>query len=91
MSEMINWSGFIGQTILQTSNDITGGLFLAMVMMLLFVIAAFFFFGVSLDLVAVFTLPILLGFVAFDAAFLPFLGLNLMYLGVVFYNNFLAR
>jgi hypothetical protein len=91
MVQMINWSGFFGQTILSVSDNITGGMFIAVIMLLILVFASFLFFGMTIDLAVLFITPLLLGLAAWDSSFMPITGLALLYLALLFFNNFLIN
>lgn len=83
----INDSGVIG-VIVKAGTDLTGSLFLTVLLIFLALIVLSFMFKLPLDFLAPIVLPIFIVSMAYSTEFLAIGGLLLIYLAVVFSKMF---
>lgn len=87
----INETGTAGIIFQAFTNNITGSIFLTLVLITIIIMAFFASFGLPLELSAIFVLPMYLIFMAFSHEYLAIGGLLLIYLGITFGKNFIIN
>jgi len=87
----MNETGFIGNLIIEFSNNLTGSLFLTLLIITIFLILTGLLFRLSLEFTAIIILPLLLVFMATTSEFLAVGGVFLLYLGVIIAKNFFLK
>lgn len=86
-----NETGIMGQAIYLMTVNITGSLFLTLLLMVLFFMACFMMFRLPVELTALFILPLLIILMAYQGEFLAIGGVITVYLAIIFAKNFLIR
>jgi len=87
----INETGFIGGLLNSITINITGSLFLTLVLILLLCMVIPFLFRVPLEFSMIYTLPLFLLFMAYTSEFLAIGGLILIYLAILSAKNFFLK
>jgi len=88
MALMINEAGVFGQ-VYAGMNNITGSVFLTLLLIVMLIMAIAFLFRIPVEFTAIFILPMLLTFLAFESEFLSVTGVILIYLGILLAKNLL--
>ena len=86
---VINETGIIGQVILGITANVTGNLFLTMLLILIVFLLVGFAFRAPMEWQAVYLLPLFIAFMAYSAEFLAVGGVVLMFLGAILAKNFM--
>jgi len=87
----LNETGFVGDILTGLTNNVTGSLFLTLLMIMLFFILMTLLFRFPIEFSLVLLLPLFLGFMAATSDFLALGGVVLIYLGIVFAKNFFIK
>lgn len=88
---MLNTSDVIGNVIIGISSEVTGSVFLTLLLLLVGLFLFAFAFRMPLEVVAIVLLPFLIYLMAYDTLFLSAGGVLLIYLGVLFAKLFFVR
>ena len=85
---LLNESGLGGQVLIGLTQNITGSIFLSLLMIVFIILVLFLLVRIPLEFSAIFILPMLIVFIRIDGQFLGVLGVFLLYLGVLLGKNF---
>lgn len=85
---LLNESGLAGEVLFGLSQNVTGSIFLSMLMIVFIIMLLFMLLRVPLEFTAILILPMLIVFMSIDNALLSVLGVFLIYLGVILGKNF---
>jgi hypothetical protein len=85
---ILNTSNEIGYAIIGLSS-ITGSIFISLLIIMILLIAIAFMLRIPLEFVAVFLLPLCIGFVVISGEFLSILIVILIYAGIIIAKNFI--
>jgi hypothetical protein len=89
MAELINQSDIIGQMLITMSNDVTGSLFLTLLMLLIILIViSVGVFKTPFEVTAIYILPLLIAGMVATSEFLAFGGVMLLYMALIFVKAF---
>ena len=91
MALFMNETGFIALRIIDMTNNLTGSLFLSLMIIMVFFILITLLFRLPMEASAVILLPLFLTFMAATSEFVAIGGIILMYLGVIFAKNFFLK
>ena len=91
MALFLNETGFIATLLTNITNNITGSLFLTLLLIMLFFIVVALIFRIPIEYTAVILTPLFLVFIAATSDFLAVGGLVLIYLGILFAKNFILK
>ena len=80
---LFNTSQFFGLLITQSTQEITGSLFLTLFMILTIFIGLMLSFRVPIELVVIFTMPLIIVIMAFESSFLIIGGILIMLLSFI--------
>jgi hypothetical protein len=83
-----NETGQIGMIIVTATTNITGSLFLTLLMMIIILLSISMLFRIPIEFTSIFILPLLLIFMAYSSEFLAIGGIFLIYMGIIFAKNF---
>lgn len=78
----------IGIIIAQASTNVTGSQFLTLFGIILAIIILAMAFRIPLEYTVILVFPVLVVFAAFDAGFMTIFGVALIYMAVLFANNY---
>ena len=87
----LNETSAIGQILGNGTQNVTGNMFLTMLIIVIIIMALFFMFGVQLEYSSVLILPLLLAVVAHYSQFIAALGAILIYIAIIFTKNFFIK
>lgn len=87
----INQSGSFGIILDSISYNITGDLFLTLLLITLLLLALCLMFRIPLEYSAIILLPLFIVSMAFTSQFLTIGGLTLLYIGVLVAKNFIVK
>jgi len=91
MALFFNESGVIAAFITQMTNNVTGSLFLSLLIIMVFFMLAALLFRLPIEFAAIILMPVLIVFMAATSDFLAVGGVFLIYLGVIFAKNFFLK
>lgn len=80
----INESGFIGIVLVHMTDNITGSLFLTLLLVLITILSFCLLFRIPIEWSSIIVLPLLITFASFQSDFISILGVFLIYMGVIF-------
>lgn len=86
---MINETGVIGEVMVGLTNNVTGSLFLTLVLILVIFVIIGSLFRVPIEWQAVYLYPLMIAFMAYSGEFLAIGGVMAMFLGVILAKQFL--
>ena len=81
----------IGIIINSATENITGSLFITLLLIVLFLIAICLMFRIPVEFTIILILPLLLTVSAYSSDFISILGVLLIYLGIIFGKMFINR
>ena len=91
-TSFLNNTGVVGDVINGLSGDVTGSLFLTLLLVLLLLFGLAIAFRIPIEYTALFVTPLMLALMAGGGAeFLMFGTLLLIYLGIIFGKNFFIK
>lgn len=85
---LLNETGFAGTILLDLTYNVTGSIFLSLMMIVFIFLILFLLVRIPLEFTAIFILPLLIVFYRIDATSLSALGVFLIYLGILLGKNF---
>jgi len=86
-----NSSQIIGQVITQTSQNLTGSLFITLLFLIFVIMAIALIFGIALEYTFIIVLPLVLSCMAFYGDFFATGSVMLIYLAIILTKNFIMR
>lgn len=87
----INMSNFVGILIGKATEDITGSLFITLLLLVLVLIAFAMLFQIPLEWTTIFILPLLLGYMAYYKEYVIIGSVAFIYLALVFTQKFIFK
>ena len=87
----INETGIMNTLLIEATNNLTGDIFITLLLLMIIIIAFFLMFRIPIEATAIFILPLLLTFMSYYSNFVAIGGLFLIYLAVLFAKNFFFR
>jgi len=84
----INQTGTIGTIYNSAVTNITGSEFLALLGIIILIILFFLMFGLPVEVTFILIMPMLIVYGVYSQDLIGFLGLTLIYLGILFGKNF---
>lgn len=91
MALFLNETGFIAATLTNVSNNITGSLFLTLLLIMILFLLIAMIFRLPIEFAIVILAPLFLVFMAATSSFLAVGGVMLIYLGIIFAKNFILK
>ena len=91
MPDFLNSTGTAYAILEGLTNDVTGSLFMSLLMIVFLILAFSLAFRIPMEYTAIFILPILIVSMAYFQQFLAIGGVILIYLGVVMAKNFFFK
>jgi len=88
---LYNESDMIGQAIYFVTVNLTGSLFLTLLLMVIGVMAIFAVLRLSIEISAILIVPLLIAIMAYSGDFMAVGGAFLLYLGMLFGKNFFFK
>lgn len=79
----LNTTDVIGVVIMALTNNVTGNLFLTLLMILIFLVALCVAASIPIEWTVIFLLPLILYLFAYNSEFLQIAGFALVYIGVL--------
>lgn len=87
----INSTDVVGITITALVNNVTGSLFLALMMIVMLLFALCIAASIPIEWTIIFMLPLLIYLMAFSSEWLQVTGFALIYLGILFAKTYMAN
>jgi len=87
----INQTSFISTIIIDLTTNVTGSLFLSLLIITFFFILIALMFRLPMEASAVILLPLLLTFMATESQYIVVGGIILLYLGTILGKNFILK
>jgi len=87
----INETGILGTIILAGTKSITGDIFATLFLIMIFLIGLCLLFGIPIEFVTVILLPLCIACATEYSAFVPALGVFIIYLSVIITKHWLFR
>lgn len=84
----INQTGTIGTIYINATQNITGSEFLTLLGIIILIIAFFLMFQIPIEATLILIMPMLTIYAVISNDLVGFLGLTLLYLGILFAKNF---
>ena len=84
MALFINETGLIGQFFAQSAANVSGDLYLIIILVMIALMVLLIAMGVPLEWTAVIVLPLMITGAAFSGEFITMTGIIMLYLGVLF-------
>lgn len=88
MTTFFNSSDTFGQVLLYMTTDITGSLFISLLLIMVIMIAFALALRIPVEFTAILLIPLFLTLMAFSSDFLAIGGILLIYLGILTAKNF---
>lgn len=87
----MNETGFIAIVITDMTNNLTGSLFLTLMLIMIFFILVALLFRLPIEFAIILILPLFLVFMAATSEFLAVGGVVLIYMGIIIAKNFILK
>ena len=87
----LDQSGFIASIITDLTNNLTGSLFLTLMLIMVFFIVIALMFRFPIEISAIILAPLFLVFMASTGEFVAVGGVVLIYLGIIIAKNFILK
>lgn len=87
----INSTGTVGIIYNQATQNITGSEFITLLGLIIIIITFFMLFQIPIEATLVLIMPMLIIYGVYSQDLIGFLGLTLLYLGVIFAKNFFVN
>ena len=80
----LNETGIMGVILISLTDNVTGSLFLTLLLILVTILSFCFLFRIPIEWSAVIVMPLLITFATIQGEFVSILGIFLIYMGVIF-------
>ena len=87
----INWTGIIGSVISTGTVDVTGNLFVTLLLVLMFLIIVGIMFSIPLEFLSIIVLPVCISSAAYYSNFIAPMGVILIYITTIITKNWLFK
>jgi len=88
---LLNTTNLIGELIVQASYNITGSIFITLLLIFFLAVLILLIFRADINIIAIVCFPLLIVFSAYDNAFFMVSGIILLIMAVIFSLNFILN